>query len=133
MAAEMRANCEEAVEAISSDGDQVINVDDSDDGFCILGEEAGTGIPPVSGIPTIRWFDSESFMIVDNHFSTPSGKTDALKAPKNFPAAVLSYTLCEMAFYWHIYGGKDFGMAPSPKKTTMNDYAAYYGYDGQER
>ena len=46
--------------------------------------------------------------IVDNHFTLPLGKPDLLKAPENFPMAVMRYTLCEMTIVWHLYGGQDF-------------------------
>ncbi|XP_011503827.1 PREDICTED: autophagy-related protein 2 homolog A [Ceratosolen solmsi marchali] len=106
----------------STDNHKVI-YDDGDEDFCILGEEAGVGIMPRHGVPEVRWLCQESVRIVDNHFGIPLGKTDLLKAPKNFPPAILRYTLCEMSLVWHIYGGKDFGKSePAIKKhITIND------------
>ncbi|KAK2581702.1 hypothetical protein KPH14_002189 [Odynerus spinipes] len=97
--------------------------EDVDEDFCILGEEAGAGIMPRHGVPEIRWLSQESLRIVDNHFAVPIGKTDLLKAPRHYPAAVLRYTLCEMTLIWHIYGGKDFesSEAVSKKHVTINE------------
>lgn len=54
----------------------------------------------------------------------PVGKTDLLKPPKHFPAAVLRYTLCEMTLIWHMYGGYDFKTTvkedEKPNKKTVN-------------
>ncbi|KAG7200135.1 hypothetical protein KM043_000574 [Ampulex compressa] len=100
--------------------------EDPDEDFCILGEEAGTGIMPRHGVPEVRWLCQESLRIVENHFSVPLGKTDLLKAPRHFPAAILRYTLCEMTLIWHMYGGKDFeGPVPASKKhVTINESAS---------
>ncbi|XP_008558251.1 autophagy-related protein 2 homolog B [Microplitis demolitor] len=98
--------------------------DDTDEDFCILGEEAGAGIMPRHGIPEIRWLSQEYIRVVDNHFAVPLGKTDLLKAPKHFPAPVLRYTLCEMTLVWHMYGGKDFGnphQVVKKKNVTIDD------------
>ncbi|XP_034941345.1 autophagy-related protein 2 homolog B [Chelonus insularis] len=97
--------------------------DDTDEDFCILGEEAGAGIMPRHGIPEIRWLSQEYIRVVDNHFSVPLGKTDLLKAPKHFPAAILRYTLCEMTLVWHMYGGTDFGKPQMSNKrhVTIDD------------
>jgi autophagy-related protein 2 len=108
-----------------------MDYDDGDEDFCILGEEAGVGIMPRHGVPEVRWLCQESVRIVDNHFAIPLGKTDLLKAPKNFPPAILRYTLCEMSLVWHIYGGKDFGKSePAMKKhITIDDNSSnYVGY-----
>lgn len=86
-----------------------MDLDDVDDDFCILGEEAGVGIAPKNGIPEVRMLCQEPLRVIDNHFAVPLGKTDFLKAPKHFPPPVLRYTLCEMTLVWHLYGGKDFG------------------------
>ncbi|XP_076666317.1 autophagy-related 2 isoform X1 [Andrena cerasifolii] len=93
--------------------------------FCILGEEAGTGIMPRHGVPEVRWLCQESLKIIDNHFAVPLGKTDLLKAPRHFPAPILRYTICEMTLIWHMYGGKDFGRSQSSTKkhVTINDNA----------
>ncbi|XP_011643358.1 autophagy-related protein 2 homolog B [Pogonomyrmex barbatus] len=97
--------------------------DDDDDEFCILGEEAGTGIIPRYGVPEVRALCQEPLRIVDNHFSVPIGKTDLLQTPPNYPAPVLKYTLCEMTLIWHMYGGNDFDSSQpqSAKHVTIND------------
>lgn len=109
--------------------DQQDDYDDGDEDFCILGEEAGVGIVPRTGVPEIRWLGEEIVRVVDNHFSVPLGKTDVLKAPKSFPSAVFRYTLCEMTLVWHMYGGKDFE-DPQPvakKHITINENSNNYG------
>ncbi|XP_043863696.1 autophagy-related protein 2 homolog A isoform X5 [Drosophila mojavensis] len=60
--------------------------------------------------------------IVDNHFSLPSEKNDILSPPPNFPIPEHSYTLCEMTFTWHLYGGKDF---PDITKSNPKDNTSF--------
>ncbi|XP_078034719.1 autophagy-related 2 isoform X1 [Augochlora pura] len=111
-----------------------MEADDSNEDFCILGEEAGTGIMPRHGVPEVRWLCLESLRIIDNHFSVPLGKTDLLKAPRHFPVPILRYTLCEMTLIWHMYGGKDFDMSPPIKKqVTINDNIIRPNTGPQER
>ena len=100
-----------------------VEIEDLNDEFCILGEEAGTGIMPRHGVPEVRWLCQESLRIIDNHFAIPLGKTDLLKAPRHFPPPVLRYTLCEMSLIWHMYGGKDFEVSQSStkKQVIVND------------
>ncbi|XP_033188946.1 autophagy-related 2 [Bombus vancouverensis nearcticus] len=100
-----------------------IEAEDPNEDFCILGEEAGTGIMPRHGVPEVRWLCQESLRIIDNHFAVPLGKTDLLKAPRHFPAPILRYTLCEMTLIWHMYGGKDFEVLQSTakKQVSIND------------
>lgn len=97
--------------------------EDPNEEFCILGEEAGTGIMPRHGVPEVRWLCQESLRIIDNHFAVPLGKTDLLKAPRHFPAPILRYTLCEMTLIWHMYGGKDFeaSQAMVKKQVIINE------------
>lgn len=110
-------------------GSAAVDFDEADEDFCILGEEAGVGIMPRHGVPEVRWLCQESLRIVDNHFSIPLGKTDLLKAPKNFPPAVVRYTLCEMTLIWHFFGGKDFGdtQPVAKKRITINENSMYHG------
>ncbi|XP_017890148.1 autophagy-related protein 2 homolog B isoform X2 [Ceratina calcarata] len=96
-----------------------IDSEDPNEDFCILGEEAGTGIMPRHGVPEIRWLCQESLRIVDNHFAVPLGKTDQLRAPRHFPPPILRYTLCEMTLVWHMYGGKDFETPQTVKKHVV--------------
>jgi len=101
-----------------------VEEDDDDDEFCILGEEVGIGIIPRYGVPEVRSLCQEPLRIVDNHFFVPSGKTDLLQTPPNYPAPVLKYTLCEMTLIWHMYGGNDFDSSQtssSTKHVTIND------------
>ncbi|XP_011343662.1 autophagy-related protein 2 homolog B isoform X2 [Ooceraea biroi] len=100
-----------------------VEEDDDDDEFCILGEEVGVGIIPRYGVPEVRSLCQEPLRIVDNHFSVPTGKTDLLQTPPNYPTPVLKYTLCEMTLIWHMYGGNDFDSSqpPSTKHVTIND------------
>ncbi|KAH8385046.1 hypothetical protein KR093_006195 [Drosophila rubida] len=54
------------------------------------------------------YVSEDPLRIVDNHFSMPHDKVDLLRPPISFPISEESYTLCEMTFTWHLYGGKDF-------------------------
>ncbi|KAL7738708.1 hypothetical protein ACLKA6_001955, partial [Drosophila palustris] len=58
--------------------------------------------------------------IVDNHFCLPSEKTDLLRPPVHFPISEESYTLCEMTFTWHLFGGRDFPQIGEKPKTKGN-------------
>lgn len=81
----------------------------TDDDFCIIAAEekvSNFGSGNRSQEPLV--IETEPIRIIDNHFSVPHGKPDLLKAPKDFPMAVMRYTLCEMSLVWHIYGGHDF-------------------------
>lgn len=93
----------------------------SDEEFCILENDPGTGIVPRSGEPQVRLLVSEPIRLVENHFSVPLHKTDQLRAPKGFPEALQRYTLREMSLVWHLYGGNDFGSSAtksrSPKRS----------------
>ncbi|XP_011706773.1 PREDICTED: autophagy-related protein 2 homolog B isoform X4 [Wasmannia auropunctata] len=117
--AEARKSSQECGKTIACNAED----DDDDDEFCILGEEAGTGIIPRYGVPEIRSLCQEPLRIVDNHFSVPVGKTDLLQTPPNYPAPVLKYTLCEMTLIWHMYGGNDFDSSQpqSAKHVTISD------------
>ncbi|XP_034655368.1 autophagy-related protein 2 homolog A isoform X2 [Drosophila subobscura] len=61
------------------------------------------------------YVSEDPLQIVDNHFCLPHEKVDLLRPPANFPIAESSYTLCEMTFTWHLYGGRDF-----PEHTTSD-------------
>ncbi|KYQ51543.1 Autophagy-related protein 2 like protein A [Trachymyrmex zeteki] len=117
--AETRKNTQECNKTIACS----VEDDDDDDEFCILGEEAGTGIIPRYGVPEVRSLCQEPLRVVDNHFSVPVGKTDLLQTPPNYPAPVLKYTLCEMTLIWHMYGGNDFDSSQpqSAKHVIIND------------
>lgn len=122
-AQDTRKGLQECGRTTSATCDNIVESDDADEEFCILGEEAGEGIIPRCGVPEVRWLCQESLRIVDNHFYVPVGKADLLQAPPNFPAPVLKYTLCEMTLIWHMYGGKDFESTqpPTQKHVTIND------------
>ncbi|KAK7872956.1 hypothetical protein R5R35_004266 [Gryllus longicercus] len=90
------------------------NEDSWEEDFCILDKEAGSGFLPRNSLPEVRLLTSEPVRLIDNHFAVPLGKTDLLRAPKGYPAAVLRYTLREMTVIWHMYGGHDFGPASGP-------------------
>ncbi|KAH8417293.1 hypothetical protein KR222_008007 [Zaprionus bogoriensis] len=54
------------------------------------------------------YVSEDPLQIVDNHFCLPNEKTDLLRPPGSFPISDQSYTLCEMTFTWHLFGGNDF-------------------------
>lgn len=86
---------------------------DTDEDFCFIAEEEKLDRSGyMKDVPT----SEEPIRIVDNHFSVPFAKADLLKAPNDFPLAVVRYTLCEMSLVWHIYGGRDF-LTEEEKKT----------------
>ncbi|KAH8296286.1 hypothetical protein KR054_004058 [Drosophila jambulina] len=72
------------------------------------------------------YVSEEPLQIVDNHFCLPHEKVDLLRPPANFPVAESSYTLCEMTFTWHLYGGRDFP-EESPKKSTSVAASSGFG------
>lgn len=88
---------------------------DTDDDFCFIGEEERPHY--VENVETTE----DPIQIVDNHFGPPIGQTDLLAAPKDFPMAVIRYTLCEMTLTWHLYGGNDF---PKRNDTTMDAHSS---------
>lgn len=67
-------------------------------------------------MPEVRVLTITPVVVVENHFSKPTGKTDFLKAPLHYPAPVYKYTLREMTLVWYMYGGLDFKTSPQPKK-----------------
>ncbi|XP_039485228.1 autophagy-related protein 2 homolog A [Drosophila santomea] len=64
------------------------------------------------------YISEDPLQIVDNHFELPHEKVDLLRPPANFPVAESSYTLCEMTFTWHLYGGRDFPDEPLKKSSS---------------
>ncbi|GBP70052.1 Autophagy-related protein 2 homolog A [Eumeta japonica] len=79
----------------------------TDDEYCIIDSHAHSEDDDLAE-PIVKWYGSGTTPIIDNHFTIPVAKTDVLKAPKNFPAPVLRYTLCDMSVIWHMFGGNDF-------------------------
>ncbi|KAG1685123.1 Autophagy-related protein 2 B [Nymphon striatum] len=80
----------------------------SDEEFCFLENDPGTGIMPHGGEPEIRILTDESIRIKDNYFPPPVGTSNILKAPAHFPVPVTSFSLRQMNIYWLLYGGNDF-------------------------
>ena len=73
--------------------------------------------------PTIRVFLDKPIEIVDDYFSKPIGRADLLKSPEHFPMAESRYTLKELTFVWHMYGGSDFSdetHSSSPKDRVFS-------------
>lgn len=64
------------------------------------------------------YISEDPLQIVDNHFELPHEKVDLLRPPSNFPVAESTYTLCEMTFTWHLYGGRDFPDEPLKKSSS---------------
>ncbi|XP_033148965.1 LOW QUALITY PROTEIN: autophagy-related protein 2 homolog A [Drosophila busckii] len=54
------------------------------------------------------FISEDPLRIVDDHFCLPNNRADVLRPPEHFPVTEQSYTLCEMTFTWHLFGGKDF-------------------------
>ena len=60
---------------------------------------------------------------MDDYFSKPIGRADLLKSPDHFPMAESRYTLKELTFVWHMYGGSDFSdeaHSSSPKDRVFS-------------
>lgn len=77
-----------------------------EDEYCVISEDERRKVSQC-GISELKLCE-DPIRIVDNHFSLPSNKLDLLKPPEDFPMPVSRYTLCEMTFTWHLYGGRDF-------------------------
>ncbi|XP_068148275.1 autophagy-related protein 2 homolog A [Drosophila tropicalis] len=65
------------------------------------------------------YVSEDPLQIVDNHFCLPHEKVDLLRPPANFPIPEHSYTLCEMTFTWHMFGGKDFPDRTANEQSKM--------------
>lgn len=97
------------------------NVSSNEEDYCIIADE--------ESVFTNRKFSSGSIevsddplMIVDNHFCLPaSSSSDLLKTPTNFPMPEQRYTLCEMTFTWHLYGGNDFVPSSSTSSSPASE------------
>ncbi|XP_039964190.1 autophagy-related protein 2 homolog A [Bactrocera tryoni] len=86
-----------------------------EDEYCVISEDERRKVSQC-GVLELKLCE-DPIRIVDNHFCLPSNKLDLLKPPDDFPMPVSRYTLCEMTFTWHLYGGKDF-------LTTTDDISA---------
>ncbi|KAH8349644.1 hypothetical protein KR084_003244 [Drosophila pseudotakahashii] len=73
------------------------------------------------------YISDDPLQIVDNHFELPHEKVDLLRPPANFPLAESSYTLCEMTFTWHLYGGRDFPDEPLKKSASSSAATSGFG------
>nr|XP_014094904.1 autophagy-related protein 2 homolog A [Bactrocera oleae] len=79
-----------------------------EDEYCVISEDEQRKVSQC-GVRELKICE-DPIRIVDNHFCLPSNKLDLLKPPEDFPMPVSRYTLCEMTFTWHLYGGQDFLM-----------------------
>ncbi|CAD7003844.1 unnamed protein product [Ceratitis capitata] len=77
-----------------------------EDDYCIITEHEKQKVTKC-GVRDVKICE-DPIRIVDNHFTLTTSKLDLLKPPAGFPMPVSRYTLCEMTFTWHLYGGKDF-------------------------
>ncbi|XP_037892435.1 autophagy-related protein 2 homolog B [Glossina fuscipes] len=104
----------------------------SEDDYCVIKSEEKEEMVNYENLKIL----SEPLEIVDNHFYIPTTSSDLLKSPDNFPTAEYRYTLCEMTFTWHLYGGHDFSQGSSnndpnmdPNKSGMSeDYSQGVSY-----
>ncbi|KAI5741739.1 hypothetical protein M8J76_016678 [Diaphorina citri] len=81
--------------------------------FCFLEHEAGSGFIYQTREPEVHVLITSPIKLIDNHFSTPLGKTDLLQPPKHFPTPLQRYTLRETTIIWSLYGGSDFAEEPA--------------------
>lgn len=63
--------------------------------------------------PVVKQLTSDPVEIKDNHFSQPLERSDSSRGAMNFPIPEVRYLIKEISVIWHLYGGKDFGSAPS--------------------
>lgn len=88
------------------------NCNDTDDEFCVIGEDVSFAIKMMNNTMEIHWLTTSTLVIIDNYFAVPLSKTDVLKRPKSYPIPIMEYTLREMTVVWHMYGGYDFNTSP---------------------
>ncbi|XKL63743.1 hypothetical protein PGB90_006107 [Kerria lacca] len=94
--------------------------EDVDEDYCILDSDmlvGYVGTTKITNPPQVHLLTREPIKMVDNHFSVPVSKVDALKAPKTYPPAVPKYSLRELTIIWHMYGGNDLEKNVSEKST----------------
>ncbi|XP_029453755.1 autophagy-related protein 2 homolog B isoform X2 [Rhinatrema bivittatum] len=92
--------------------DAMMDVPSESDDFCILYAPKAV-ISEKEGEPVVKKLIEETILIKENHFSQPVKKTDTSKPPLHLPTPVVRYVMKEISLVWHLYGGKDFGTAPS--------------------
>lgn len=59
----------------------------------------------------MKQLTSDPVKIKDDHFSHPLQGCDSNRAALNFPVPEVRYLIKEISVIWHLYGGKDFGIA----------------------
>lgn len=60
---------------------------------------------------------NERIVIYDNWFTVPTGRTDLMKAPEDFPPPVNKVVVNDFSLIFHMYGGRDLESSP-PSQTT---------------
>ncbi|XP_075874305.1 autophagy-related protein 2 homolog B isoform X1 [Nelusetta ayraudi] len=88
----------------------VPNLAQETDDFCIL-ETPGLRGEDVDQEPVVKQLTSDPVKIKDDHFSHPLQGSDSNRAALNFPVPEVRYLIKEISVIWHLYGGKDFGIA----------------------
>lgn len=61
--------------------------------------------------PVVKQLTSDPVKIKDDHFSHPLQGSESNRAALNFPVPEVRYLIKEISVIWHLYGGKDFGIA----------------------
>nr|XP_033806767.1 autophagy-related protein 2 homolog B isoform X1 [Geotrypetes seraphini] len=105
--------------------DTMMDAPSESDDFCIL-YAPKTVISEREGEPMVKKLIEEAILIKENHFSLPVKKTDTSKAPLHLPIPIMRYVMKEISLVWHLYGGKDFGTAPSgsPAKSYISPHSS---------
>ena len=94
--------------------------------------------PSAEPVVTCLLEEGESLELIDNYYTIPvsdviliiihytlyimyyynyieqDAQIDQLKRPKHFPDPIVIYSLRELTIIWHLYGGRDFSIPPSP-------------------
>ncbi|KAM8921116.1 autophagy-related protein 2 homolog B isoform 2-T2 [Pelodytes ibericus] len=104
----------------------ILDIPSESDDFCIL-YAPKTVVLDSDEEPSVRKLVDDTILIKEQHFSSPTHKTDNRKAPLNFPSPVVRYVVKEISLVWHLYGGRDFGSVfppASPAKIYMSPHSS---------
>ncbi|XP_067848215.1 autophagy-related protein 2 homolog B-like isoform X2 [Heptranchias perlo] len=70
--------------------------------------------------PIVKKLFTGPILIKDEHFMLPVKKMDTSKAPLHLPIPEVRYVVKEISVVWHLYGGRDFGIAPSARSPVKS-------------
>ncbi|MFH4973760.1 hypothetical protein AB6A40_000469 [Gnathostoma spinigerum] len=91
----------------------------TDESFCVVDEEIGSGVTNPSGDPRVRFLTSERLSKIENHFNPKSLRVDALRLPDSYSQPLMRYAIHDFSFTLHLYGGKDFYFTDKTPRSTI--------------